>query len=95
MNEDWRLSAKRIGRAVEVAKQKKEFKFVVGKDANEYRCSLVQACFISERVCRLVTNDSTVNTLHVLPDREGDYFDLFERMWNGENICINTSNDFS
>ena len=86
------LSAKRLGQAASVAEKDKQFKFIVGKEGREYYCSLVQACFISEKATRLVTSDATINVLRILPDEDCNDFELIERLWNGACITVNKSN---
>lgn len=55
-------------------------------------CVFVQACFISGKVCRIVSSDPTTDTLRVLPDEDYSAFELIENLWNGESINITTDN---
>lgn len=87
-----RLSAGRLGDALAIVEQKRKFKFIVGKEESEHVCSLLQACFISGKVSRLVSSDSSIDVLHVLPNESCRHFELLERLWNGDSIIINGDN---
>ena len=87
-----RLSAKRLGEAVGASDQEKRFTFIVGKDERQYECSLVQACFISAKVCRLVASDSTIGSLRLLPNENCSEFELVENLWKGGCISVSKSN---
>ena len=85
------LSAKGLKQAAFVDDQSK-FTFVVGKEEREFQCARFQACFVSKKVCNILSNDPTVERLRVLPDRECSCFDLIERLWNGESVSVDKSN---
>ena len=85
------LSAKGLKQAAFVDDQSK-FTFVVGKEERKFRCARFQACFVSKKVCNMLSNDPTVERLRVLPDRKCSCFDLIERLWNGDSVSVDGSN---
>ena len=85
------LSTKGLKQAAFVDDQSK-FTFVVGKEEREFHCARFQACFVSKKVCNILSNDPTVERLRVLPDRECSCFDLIERLWNGDSVSVDGSN---
>ena len=85
------LSAKGLKQAAFVDDQS-TFTFVVGKEEREFQCARFQACFVSQKVCNILSNDPTVERLRVLPDRECSCFDLIERLWNGDSVSVDKSN---
>ena len=85
------LSTKGLKQAAFVDDQSK-FTFVVGKEEREFQCARFQACFVSKKVCNILSNDPTVERLRVLPDRECSCFDLIERLWNGDSVSVDKSN---
>lgn len=54
-------------------------------------CPLVQASFVSRKVCKLVSADPTIAVLRVVPNEACDAFELIQNLWNGE--CIDVSKD--
>ena len=61
------------------------FVFIVG--GRSYECGVLQACFISPRVNRLVLSDCTVNCLE-LDNRFCDVFESVLRLGEGQSITI-------
>ena len=57
-----------------------------------YSCCQFQAAFISKKAFRLISSDSTIESLEILPDEDCDCFDLIESLWNGESIDIKDDN---
>lgn len=70
----------------------RRFTFIVGQNRKEYSCSIFQACFISQKVCRQLAIDSTIESLRVLPEETNVEFRLMEKLWNGESIRVNSYN---
>ena len=85
------LSAKGLKQAALLDEQSK-FTFVVGKEEREFQCARFQACFVSKKVCNILSSDPTVEKLRVLADRECSCFGLIESLWNGESVCVDKSN---
>lgn len=56
------------------------------------RGNSIQACFISRRVCRLVSSDATIDSLEILPNENVSHFKFMEALWNGEKISVDRGN---
>lgn len=88
---DFRLSVTGMKRAGSVYDPNK-FTFIVGKEEKEYTCSRFQACFISNKICSLLSADPTLDRFVVARDQLCPCFDLIENLWNGDSIHFDQSN---
>ena len=82
------LSSKRLGACVPF--EDPDFSFLVGNV--EYKCCRFQACFVSERVCRLITCDRTVNQFRISTEDQDQMFRCIVDLMNGTPIEVNASN---
>ena len=67
-----------------------EFRFLIG--GREYKISIFQACFLSEKVSNLVESDRTPNFLYLDVEDEGDCFQDVLSLAEGGSISICESN---
>ena len=66
--------------------------FVFALGDQEYECSRFQACFLSNKVCDLLSVDKTANRLLFNIEDHEDQFNVFLSLMNGESIEITSSN---
>ena len=79
------------GRMKEAARyQSDKFAFVVGDD--RYECGRFQACFFSQKVCRILASDAPADTMKVAVDDPRDMFKVVVALMNGEQITITGEN---
>ena len=85
------LSAKGLKQAA-LLDEHERFTFVVGRGKEEFRCARFQACFVSKKVCSLLSMDPSLEALSILPGHDCSCFGLIERLWNGDSVCVDDSN---
>ena len=70
-----------------------DFVFAVGE--SEYECCRFQACCLSQRVCRLLKMDSTMNRLCLdITDQEKQFASIFDLVNGGEIKITNENMEF-
>ena len=88
MPEKFQLTSSRLKEASEYDLNR--FTFIV--DGEEYKCGRVQACFISNRVCEMMSIDSFVDHFIVDMNDPDHHFDDMISLMNGGSIEITSSN---
>jgi hypothetical protein len=81
------LSHKGLGRAARLRSE--DFKFVFGKE--EYFCDRFRASFVSERVCRMLESDSSVDEFVISAGDECG-FEILAKLLEGEIVEMNEGN---
>lgn len=53
---------------------------------------MLLACLVSQKVYKMIRNDSTTSFLRVAPEGDSRFFELIQNLWNGKSITINFEN---
>ena len=82
------LTSKRLG--VCVPFEDPDFTFIVGD--MEYKCCRFQACFVSDKVCRVMACDRTMDQFRISTEDHDQMFRCIVDLMNGTPIVVNASN---